>query len=125
MWPTQSALHSMIHFSISLGPISPDFDLEADYLQSLMILVALVLALGFGVLVLLALFLCLIISCVQPVNWPSTAARLLVIAVSCSLAISAGMSVTSNKQFASGLDILLNSTVELETLSAKARCRPA
>ena len=54
-----------------------------------------------------------------------TAARLLVIAVSCTLAISAGMSVTSNKQFASGLDILLNSTVELETLSAKARCRPA
>ena len=42
-----------------------------------------------------------------------------------TLAISAGMSVTSNKQFASGLDILLNSTVELETLSAKARCRPA
>jgi len=109
----------MVHFSLSLSPIPADFDLDSEYIQSLMMLVALVLALGFSVLVLLALFLCLVISCMQPVNWPSTAARLTVIAVSCTLAISAGMSVTSNKRFASGLTALLNSTKQLEALSAQ------
>ena len=44
-----------------------------------------------------------------------------VIAASCSLAISAGLAVTSNRSFASGLDQLLNSTAQLHTLTSHAR----
>ena len=89
-----------------------------------MILVALVLGLGFSILVLLALFLCLIITCMQPVNRPSNATRLAVISASCFLAISAGLSVMSNQRFASGLDQLLNSTAQLHTLTSQARATP-
>lgn len=67
-WPSVADLHGMTHFSLTLKPIVPDFNIDpqnAEYLQSLMILVALVLALGFSILVLLALFLCLVISCLQ------------------------------------------------------------
>ncbi len=97
---------------------------DPEYLGSLMILVALVLGLGFSILVLLALFLCLIITCMQPVNRPSNAMRLAVISASCFLAISAGLSVTSNRRFASGLDQLLNSTAQLHTLTSQARATP-
>ena len=81
-------------------PLTIPFLVQVDpeYLGSLMILVALVLGLGFSILILLALFLCLIITCMQPVNRPSNAMRLVVIAASCSLAISAGLAVTSNRR---------------------------
>jgi len=117
MWPTQADLHAMVHFDLTLHTIPSVFDVDSDYLGSLMILVALVLALGFTILVLLALFLCLIITWMQPVNRPSTAMRLTIISASCFLAISAGLSVTSNWGFASGLDQLLNSTAQLHTLT--------
>tara|TARA_B110001469_G_C9620593_1_gene309268 strand:- start:1179 stop:1832 length:654 start_codon:yes stop_codon:yes gene_type:complete len=107
-------------------PLTIPFLVQVDpeYLGSLMILVALVLGLGFSILILLALFLCLIITCMQPVNRPSNAMRLAVISASCCLAISAGMSVTSNRRFASGLDQLLNSTTQLHTLTSQARAMP-
>ena len=106
-----------------LEPTAPRRHVQVDpeYLGSLMILVALVLGVGFSILVLLALFLCLVITCMQPVNRPSNAMRLVVIAASCSLAISAGLAVTSNRSFASGLDQLLNSTAQLHTLTSQAR----
>merc|ERR1719223_179639 len=45
--------------------------------------------------------------------------RLVVIAASCCLAISAGLAVTSNRRFASGLDQLLNATAQLHTLTSQ------
>ena len=124
MWPAQADLHAMVHFDLALHTIPSVFDVDREYLGSLMILVALVLGLGFSILVLLALFLCLIITCMQPVNQPSNAMRLAVISASCFLAISAGLSVTSNRRFASGLDQLLNSTAQLHTLTSQARATP-
>jgi len=119
MWPAQADLHAMVHFDLALHTIPSVFDVDPEYLGSLMILVALVLGLGFSILVLLALFLCLIITCMQPVNRPSNATRLAVISASCFLAISAGLSVMSNQRFASGLDQLLNSTAQLHTLTSQ------
>jgi hypothetical protein len=119
MWPAQADLHAMVHFDLALHTIPSVFDVDREYLGSLMILVALVLGLGFSILVLLALFLCLIITCMQPVNRPSNAMRLAVISASCFLAISAGLSVMSNRRFASGLDQLLNSTAQLHTLTSQ------
>ena len=124
MWPAQADLHAMVHFDLALHTIPSVFDVGPEYLGSLMILVALVLGLGFSILVLLALFLCLIITCMQPVNRPSNATRLAVISASCFLAISAGLSVMSNQRFASGLDQLLNSTAQLHTLTSQARATP-
>ena len=117
MFPSLETLHTMVHFSLSLEPIPANFDIGPDYLQSLMILVALVLALGFSILVLLALYLCLVISCLQPVNYPSTVWRLLVMAIAIFLAICAGLSVDGNRQFAAGLDELVSRSGQIYTLT--------
>ena len=50
------ALHSVMHVTLSFQSASPDFSLAPKYLQSLMMLVVLGLGAGFGMLVLLAVY---------------------------------------------------------------------
>ena len=120
MFPSLQALHQMVHYSLSLEPIPADFNIGPDYLQSLMILVALVLGLGFGILVLLALYLCLVISCLKPFDCPNnTGWRLVAMALAVFLATCAGLSVDGNRQFAAGLDELVNRSGQVYTLTER------
>lgn len=112
------SLHSVWHLSLSLHPVSSEFDMTADYLQSLMLLVALVLAIGFAVLVGLALYLCVVISFASPVVWPSWSFRLLVSAVAVALVAVGSRSVEGSVAMADGLRTLTRS---LEQLSATMR----
>jgi len=81
-----------------------------------MMLVAIVLALGFSVLVMLAFFLCLIISFVPPVTWPSNSFRILVVFVSVALAFISGQSVKGSQEFEHGLGDLLHAMQKLQEL---------
>ena len=80
--------HALPHISMGLRAVDPDFDLTAEYMGSLMMIVALMLALGFAILVLLALYLCVVVSFAPPNPWPSNAFRLLVLATAATLVAS-------------------------------------
>ena len=51
-WPQDVLgwLHHLLHISMSLQVVAPQFELSVGYLQSLMMVVALVLAAGFTLL---------------------------------------------------------------------------
>jgi hypothetical protein len=117
------ALHHVWHVSLSLQPVDNEFDLTSDYLQSLMMVVALVLALGFSILVLLALFLCLVISFAQPVLWPSWGYRLFVSAAAVTLMVVASKSVSGSLEIRGGITKLEDSIDQLRLLLSNVRAQ--
>ena len=124
--------HGMPHVDMSFAPLSsPDFDLSVEYLQSLMMVVAMVLAIGFTILVGLALVLCAIISFAQPLVWPSWLYRLSIVALSIVLVVVANFSLDGTDQLHAGqarlldaLDatraLLLNVSLRSDNLTAPA-----
>ena len=84
--------HITLSFQVLDQPITFDPS-STDYLQSLMMVVAIILALGFSVLVALALLLCAVISFAPPVLWPSWTYRLLTACVAGGLIAVASYSV--------------------------------
>ena len=71
-------------------------------------MVALMLAIGFAVLVALAVFLCLIISFAPPLTGPSWALRLLVVAVALSVVVVSSSSVDGTDEVRAGQERLLD-----------------
>jgi len=121
MWPSTEALHSMFHVSLSLASVPSDFNLSSDYLQSLMMVVVLVLGLGFVVLVLLAVYLCLIVSFMQPTDMPSKSFRQLCITLAIAISVCAQISVMGNEQWEAGMASLLATFQQLHQLAAQVR----
>jgi len=109
-------LHNVFHVSLSLKPVPADFNLTTEYLQSLMMVVAGGLALGFSVLVVLALFLCLVISYAAPAFWPSWPYRLLVVATAVALIATSSESLNGSHQVQEGLDVLDGAISGLQVL---------
>ena len=114
-------LHRLPHLSMSLQPVSSEFNLTADYLQSLMLIVALLLAVGFTTLVLLALYLCMIISFIPPTIQPPTACRVMVISIACALFVLASPAATASQQCARGLHSLFEGLHKLAQLVQHVR----
>jgi hypothetical protein len=108
-----SSLDSVPHISLALQPVPPAFDLSVEYLQSLMMVVAIVLALGFSILVALAVLLCLIISFAPPLLWPSWPYRLVVVAGAVGLVVVAAHSVDGAENMQLGMTNLLGALDEL------------
>jgi len=98
------SLHNVWHVSLTLVKVDNRFDVSVDYLQTLMMIVALVLAGGFTVLVLLALYLCVVISFVPPVVWPPWWFRLTVAVLSIALVIVSSEGIDGSVYVTSGLD---------------------
>ena len=109
-----AALHNVLHISMSMQVVDPTFELSSDYLQSLMMVVALVLALGFSMLILLALFLCMVISFAPPVTWPSWSFRLLVISCAVSLVFVTSHSLDGTASMQRGTAELSASVAQLQ-----------
>ena len=106
-------LHSMPRISLSFAIVPPEFDLSVEYLQSLMMVVALALGSGFAVLVGLALLLCLVISFAPPVYWPSWFYRLFVAGLGVALVAVASLSMEGTHDMQQGMSELLSSVDEL------------
>ena len=107
-------LHHVIHISVSLQPVDPQFDLSNQYLQSLMMIVAMALAIGFSMLVSLALFLCVVISFAPPVMGPTWLFRLVVIVCAIALATVSSFSVQGSDSMAKGIHLLLEAISSLQ-----------
>ena len=116
-------LHHVFHVSLSLKPVSADFNLTTEYLQSLMMIVAGGLALGFSVLVMLALFLCLVISYAAPSFWPSWPYRILVVATAVALVATASNSLNGSHHIEEGLDELDGAIRGLQAMLVDVRAR--
>ena len=86
--PALATLHQAWHLSVGGHSVPSDFDVTVEYLQALMLLVAIFLSCGFALLVSLALYLCLVISFAQPAAWPSWRFRLVCIAVAVALVVA-------------------------------------
>jgi len=112
-------LHGVIHLTLSLQPVSPDFNLSPAYLQSLMMLVVLVLGIGFSMLVVLALFLCLVISFLPPVTSPPIVMRLAVIAAAFAMGATALKSMQGNHAYSHGMHELSSAVESLESILAE------
>lgn len=100
-------------------PIAACVHSPAD-LQALMMIVALVLAAGFVVLVLLALHLCLVITFMQPLIRPPWWLRNLVIALSGALVFVMSYSIDGSVSISAGLGSATGAMRELARLSAKS-----
>ena len=88
-----------------------------------MMIVALILALGFTVLVLLALYLCVVISFAPPILWPSWQYRSAVAAVACALIATAYRSTDGSLGTQAGLHHLTAATSELGLLIGQVERR--
>jgi len=126
MWPSLEMLHGVFHISLSFQPVDSQFDLTEDYLQALMMIVAVVLGIGFSILVLLALWLCLIISYVEPLTWPPWTLRFAVMAVALAQAAIASKALEAHTSFHLGLDELLAGIGSLSSrlVAVGDRCVP-
>ena len=112
-------IHHFPHLSLTFpfSNLEPaTFDLSSEYIQSLMMIVAIVLGAGFAVLVALALLLCMIISFAQPLLWPSWPYRLTVIALAIAMVIVAAFSVEGSVRMHDGLATLESSIGEFHAL---------
>ena len=118
-------LHSAPHISLSFELVQPQFDLSVEYLQSLMMVVALALGIGFAVLVGLALLLCLVISFAPPVYWPSWFFRLFVAALALGLVGLASLSMEGTHDMQQGMDELLGAVDELSGVLGEVANRSA
>ena len=124
MWPADvfAMLHHVAHISLSLRPVKAEFDLSVDYLQSLMMVVALVLAIGFSLLVMLALFLCLIISFAPPIVWPTWTYRLTVVVCAISVVVVTAKSLNGTADMGRGTHELVDMVENLHNLTTQV-CR--
>ena len=113
MWPTLEMLHSVPHLTMSLQLVPSNFNLTVAYLQSLMLIVAVLLAIGFATLVLIALFLCMVISFLPAADTPSNGTRLLCICLASMLFVFASPATAASEQLARGLQSLLDSLQQL------------
>ena len=112
-------IHHFPHLSLTFpfSNLEPaTFDLSSEYIQSLMMIVAIVLGAGFAILVALALLLCMIISFAQPLLWPSWPYRLTVIALAIAMVIVAAFSVEGSVRMHDGLATLESSIGEFHAL---------
>lgn len=116
MFPSLEMLHSLPHLTMSLQSVPAQFNLTVAYLQSLTLIVAVLLAMGFTVLVLLALFLCMVISFVQPAIQPSARIRLVAVFAAIGLLIIARPVASGSDQCSQGLVTILDNLKELSTL---------
>ena len=112
--------HALPHISMGLRAVDPDFDLTAEYMGSLMMIVALMLALGFAILVLLALYLCVVVSFAPPNPWPSNAFRLLVLATAATLVGVCWHAFGAETQWERGLADFLAALSTVEAAAAQA-----
>ena len=117
-WPQDVLgwLHHLLHISMSLQVVAPQFELSVGYLQSLMMVVALVLAAGFTLLVLLALFLCMIISFAPPVVTPSWLFRCIVVSIAIALVVITSVSLHGTDDMRTGTVELVQSVTELQSI---------
>ena len=124
-WPANvlAMLHHVVHISLSLHPVSPQFDLSVDYLQSLMMVVALMLAIGFSLLVLLALFLCLIISFAPPIVWPTWTYRVVVMTCAILVVVVTARSLDGTADMARGTLEIVGMVENLRNLTTEVCCR--
>ncbi len=88
-----------------------------------MMIVAIVLGLGFAVLVLLALYLCVVISFVQPFVWPPWWFRFQVILTALALIALTAQSVDGSLSIGSGLDVATEAISNLSVLMVAAAQR--
>ena len=100
------AMHHFIHVSINLAPAGNEFDLSKEYMETRMMVVALVLVFGFSILVLLALFLCLVITFMPALLWPSWFYRMSIVALTLCVVIFASFSMDGTHDLTRGTNRL-------------------
>jgi len=103
-----------------LSPISHAVFLSIgalDYVQSQMLLIVLTLALGFSMLLLIAVLLCAVITFTRPVDTPRLPARLAVIGVSLAMTAAAAAANAFDEDFGTGLSELVNSLSDLRLIA--------
>ena len=115
------ALHNFVHVSASLQPVPHEFDLTTDYLQSLMMAVAVALASGFAILMLLALFLCVVISFAPILVWPSWFYRTSVSALTLLFFVLAAKSMDGTADLRLGTRELRRSAASMGEILADVR----
>ena len=113
-------LRSLPHLSVTLRPVSNDFSLKEEYVQSQMLLVVMVLGVGFIVLLLLAVLVCTTITFIRPSDSPKLAVRFYVIANAVAMAAAASLAASFDGDFAAGLHALLASIDRLQAVAHTA-----
>mmetsp|Transcript_21093 Transcript_21093/g.60165 ORF Transcript_21093/g.60165 Transcript_21093/m.60165 type:complete len:282 (+) Transcript_21093:73-918(+) len=113
-------LRSLPHLSVTLRPVSNDFSLKEEYVQSQMLLVVMVLGVGFIVLLLLAVLVCTTITFIRPSDSPKLAVRFYVIANAVAMAAAASLAASFDGNFAAGLHALLASIDRLQAVAHTA-----
>jgi hypothetical protein len=87
-----------------------------------MLFIAVMLGIGFGVLVLLALYLCMVISFVPPVIQPSNVCHILVLITAFFVFAASIPAAGSDADLSNGLSGLVSGLDKLHDLTAQVRC---
>jgi len=119
MWPEGilETLHNLPHLSISLRPVSNEFSLSQDYVQSQMLFIVVTLGLGFSMLLLIAVLLCAVITFFRPIDTPILSARIAVMAAAIAMALAATAANDYNEHYSDGLDELVFSLEDLRGMA--------